>query len=74
MLVSPRTYHQARAELSGKKELGTFGPVQSLAWHIPAEVAQISNKMLLIHQTGSVKIGEVVRYAIPPAITAQSSR
>ncbi|KAI9769938.1 MAG: hypothetical protein M1840_003647 [Geoglossum simile] len=52
MLVTPRTYELARIPDKG------LGPFHSLT------ARRCAKKMLLVHQTGSVKVGEVVRYTL----------
>jgi hypothetical protein len=62
MLVVPRIYQESQ---SSGKELWSairehWDPANS--WHdLPKAAAQHVRKMRLVHQTGSVKVGEVVR-------------
>ena len=66
MLVLPRIYQQAQSQLRKEKELGTFGPLKQVNWTVAPELVERSKKMLLVHQTGSVRVSEVVRYFIQP--------
>ena len=54
MLYTPRTYQQLEVQRKGAK-------VADYAWTVsPGEVERATD-MLLVHQVGSVRIGEVVR-------------
>ncbi|KAG8530132.1 uncharacterized protein KY384_005615 [Bacidia gigantensis] len=64
MLVSPRTYKQSQAEAKDESILGTFGPKETLGWGVAPEVVRAQEKMLLVHQQGNVRVGEVVRYTL----------
>ncbi|KAK8214477.1 putative serine esterase-domain-containing protein [Phyllosticta capitalensis] len=65
MLLQPRTYR-----LSQIPDRGTTDPVSPfLSWTTPAwndspAAERSARKMLLVHQAGSVKVGEVVRYTL----------
>ncbi|MCJ1379372.1 hypothetical protein MMC17_002473 [Xylographa soralifera] len=66
MLVTPpRLYRQYQIS---DEEARSFGPVSGTlrsGWHEPpAETVSQARKMLLIHQIGSVRVGEVVRYTV----------
>lgn len=54
MLVTPRTYQLLEAQRRGKR-------IADLDWDISPNAIAHAKEMLLIHQAGSVKIGEVVR-------------
>lgn len=60
MLITPRTYKQSQAH-RGRTEAGTFGFVPAAGWSVSPDSVQSALKMLLVHQVGSVRIGEVVR-------------
>ncbi|KAL9127695.1 MAG: hypothetical protein Q9217_003468, partial [Psora testacea] len=64
MLITPRTYQQSQRELRKKGERGSFGPVPTVGWRVAPPTVPYTQKMLLVHQTGSVRIGEVVRYTL----------
>lgn len=57
MLLTPRTYSLAQTDSRPGASYFLLTPSQR---EIQAE-AQRARKMLLLHQTGSVKVGEVVR-------------
>jgi hypothetical protein len=52
MLVTPRTYELARIPDKGLERPGALNSLTA---------RRCAKKMLLVHQTGSVKVGEVVR-------------
>ena len=54
MLITPRTYQQLEAQKRGIK-------TASLDWDVSPIAIAHAKKMLLVHQVGSVRIGEVVR-------------
>ncbi|KAJ4994056.1 lipase ROG1 [Stagonosporopsis vannaccii] len=60
MLLTPRTYSLAQTDSRPGASYLLLTPSQR---EIQAE-AQRARKMLLLHQTGSVKVGEVVRYTV----------
>ena len=64
MLLTPRTYHLAQTpdEGSTRPEPSYFLCGTQSRKQLEAERRR-AIKMLLLHQTGSVKVGEVVRYA-----------
>ncbi|KAK7519582.1 putative serine esterase-domain-containing protein [Phyllosticta citriasiana] len=64
MLLPPRTY-----SLSQIPDRGTTHPVSPFlnwtpAWNDSPAAERSARKMLLVHQAGSVKVGEVVRYTL----------
>ncbi|KAK7530615.1 putative serine esterase-domain-containing protein [Phyllosticta citribraziliensis] len=64
MLLPPRTYR-----LSQIPDRGTTHPVSPFldwtpAWNDSPAAERSARKMLLVHQAGSVKVGEVVRYTL----------
>ena len=60
MLVSPHTYQQLH-ESHKDPRAGTFRPLQSVGWSVSLAATNRRQKMLLVHQVGSVRVGEVVR-------------
>lgn len=60
MLLTPRTYSLAQTDTRPGASYLLLTPSQR---EIQAE-EQRARKMLLLHQTGSVKVGEVVRYTV----------
>ena len=61
MLLTPRTYSLAQTPDSGLTRPGaSYFLLTPSQREIQAE-EQRARKMLLLHQTGSVKVGEVVR-------------
>lgn len=63
MLLTPRTYTLAQTPDTGctRPQASYFVCTQSQKERQAEQ--QRCGKMLLVHQTGSVKVGEVVRYA-----------
>jgi hypothetical protein len=66
MLLSPRTYSLAQTPDAGKvrPEPSYFLCGGLSRKQLEAERKR-ATRMLLLHQTGSVKVGEVVRYVAP---------
>ena len=64
MLLTPRTYSLAQTADHGRTrpEPGYFLRVQSQRERQAEQ--QRARRMLLVHQTGSVKVGEVVRWVL----------
>ncbi|KAA6412397.1 MAG: hypothetical protein FRX48_03387 [Lasallia pustulata] len=63
MLISARTYQLSQVDGKHSHHTGlTFHQASSTRAH--AAAARRANRMLLLHQTGSVKIGEVIRYTV----------
>lgn len=54
MLVTPRVYHQLRVQRKGAQPL-------ALGWTTAPDTVDEACRMLLVHQIGSVRVGEVVR-------------
>ena len=61
MLLSPRTYQQLQILQQGSKS-GTFESRPAIGWRVAPDTVHHREKMLLVHQIGSVRVGEVVRY------------
>jgi hypothetical protein len=61
MLLTPRTFQLAQNRDKNSSELGS--PFLRLLPSPSEEVKQYQHikKMLLVHQTGTVKVGEIVR-------------
>ncbi|EEP77714.1 conserved hypothetical protein [Uncinocarpus reesii 1704] len=66
MLVTPRTYQLSQTPNKGLSlSLENYPTFRTLrGWSIPPEEIRRAAEMLLIHQVGSVHIGEVVRYTL----------
>ncbi|MCJ1404010.1 hypothetical protein MMC11_007234 [Xylographa trunciseda] len=65
MLVTPRLYRQYQTFDEEVRSVGSAFRRSHSGWHEPpAEIVRRARKMLLIHQIGSVRVGEVVRYTI----------
>ena len=61
MFFTPRTYQQLQNLEQDSKRAGDHYYQPAVGWRIsPVEIRR-SQEMLLVHQSGSVKIGEVVR-------------
>ena len=61
ILVTPRLYQFQIADKESRKVFFVFDDSYS-RWHEPpTDTASHARKMLLIHQAGSVKVGEIVR-------------
>ncbi|MCJ1391422.1 hypothetical protein MMC18_004286 [Xylographa bjoerkii] len=65
MLVTPRLYRQYQIFDEEARSVGSvFRGLQS-GWHEPpVDFVRQARNMLLIHQIGSVRVGEVVRYTV----------
>lgn len=63
MLLTPRTYSLAQIPDAGCREARTSYFLLTPSRKERYLEEQRARKMLLLHQTGSVKVGEVVRYA-----------
>lgn len=61
MLINPRTYHQLQAVERDARRAGDHQYQPLVGWRASPQDLQRGQEMLLVHQTGSVKIGEVVR-------------
>ena len=61
MFFNPRTYQQLKDLERDSKRAGDHYYRPAVGWRTsPIEIRR-GQEMLLVHQTGSVKIGEVVR-------------
>ena len=65
MLVTPRLYQQFKvAEQDAVASAGVIN-INTTSWRIPPpDTIRRVERMLLVHQTGSVRVGEVVRQVI----------
>ena len=62
MLVTPRLYQQFQIADEESRNVSSVFVNSYVRWHdTVADLASSSRKMLLIHQAGSVKVGEIVR-------------
>lgn len=61
MLITPRTYQQLQSLERESKTAGDFHFPATVGWHVSTDTIREAQRMLLVHQVGSVKIGEVVR-------------
>ncbi|MCJ1431168.1 hypothetical protein MMC27_000519 [Xylographa pallens] len=65
MLVTPRLYRQYQISDEEARYCAPVSGTLRSGWHEPpAETVSLARKMLLIHQIGSVRVGEVVRYTV----------
>jgi hypothetical protein len=63
MLLSPRLYKLSQTPDKGRRDVSPSQALSIAGWRRRAQDYHHIVKMLLLHQTGSVKVGEVVRYA-----------
>ena len=61
MLINPYTYRSLQVAEQDARRAGNHRYQPVLGWRSTPHDAQRGQEMLLVHQTGSVKIGEVVR-------------
>lgn len=61
MLITPRLYGQLQNIQEGPNP-GSLGPLPAIGWRVSQNTVNHRQKMLLVHQVGSVRVGEVVRY------------
>ena len=61
MLLTARTYQQLQFLEESSKRTGDHHYQPAIGWRISPREIRLWQEMLLVHQTGSVKIGEVVR-------------
>lgn len=61
MLINPRTYRQRQLLEQDARRAGDHQYQPLVGWRLSAQDLRRGQEMLLVHQTGSVKIGEVVR-------------
>ncbi|KAL9597057.1 MAG: hypothetical protein Q9219_005386 [cf. Caloplaca sp. 3 TL-2023] len=64
MLITPRTYQQLQSLERDSKTAGDFHYRDAVGWHVSPRALREAQSMLLVHQLGSVKIGEVIRYTL----------
>ncbi|KIW08154.1 uncharacterized protein PV09_01087 [Verruconis gallopava] len=66
MLFTPRVYQLASAPDRNLEEIVTSSPYLRLSpgWRTLRFQRKHARKMLLVHQTGNLKVGEVVRYTV----------
>ena len=62
MLLSPRLYTLSQTPDKGQRDVSPSQALSLTGWRRPTEDYRKAVIMLLLHQTGSVKVGEVVRY------------
>lgn len=60
MLLTPRTYQLLQSLQEGPQS-GSLGPLPAVGWRVSPDTVRHRQKMLLVHQVGSVRVGEVVR-------------
>ena len=63
MLITPYTYRQLQKVEQDERNAGDYQRLPAVGWRISPQELRRGQEMLLVHQTGSVKIGEVVRYS-----------
>ena len=61
MFIVPRTYQQLQLLERDSERAGDHHYQPATGWRISPQEIRLGQAMLLVHQTGSVKIGEVVR-------------
>ncbi|MCJ1226379.1 hypothetical protein MMC12_003029 [Toensbergia leucococca] len=64
MLITPRTYQQLQIAEQEFRTTGKFLHEPASGWQLSPHAIRRAQSMLLIHQVGSVRIGEVVRYTL----------
>ncbi|KAL8830892.1 MAG: hypothetical protein Q9191_001188 [Dirinaria sp. TL-2023a] len=64
MFFNPRTYQQLQNLERESKRAGDHHCKPAIGWRTSPTEIRRGQEMLLVHQTGSVKIGEVVRYTL----------
>ncbi|KAI4176771.1 MAG: hypothetical protein LQ346_007814 [Caloplaca aetnensis] len=64
MLITSRTYQQLQTLEDDSKAAGDFQYRSVVGWQISPQLLRQAQRMLLVHQVGSVKVGEVVRYTL----------
>ena len=60
MLITPRTYGQLQ-RIQEPSNPGSLNPLPAIGWRVSPDTLKHRQKMLLVHQVGSVRVGEVVR-------------
>ncbi|KAL2038769.1 hypothetical protein N7G274_008527 [Stereocaulon virgatum] len=63
MLLTSRTYQQLQSSQQ-RSEPGSFEPSPAIGWSVAPDTVKHREKMLLVHQIGSVRVGEIVRYTL----------
>ncbi|KAL9044775.1 MAG: hypothetical protein Q9214_002109 [Letrouitia sp. 1 TL-2023] len=64
MLVTTRAYQQLQILEQASRNAGDFHYPSAVGWQVSPSTIRQARNMLLVHQIGSVKIGEVVRYTL----------
>ncbi|KAL9637700.1 MAG: hypothetical protein Q9204_001773 [Flavoplaca sp. TL-2023a] len=64
MLITPRTYQQLQYLEEDSRIAGDLHYRSLVGWQLSPNQLGSAQRMLLVHQIGSVKIGEVVRYTL----------
>ncbi|KAF2396228.1 DUF676-domain-containing protein [Trichodelitschia bisporula] len=64
MLLTPRTFELAQYPDKGSSRLNSPFIKCAPSWHEQRAARKHAEKMLLLHQTGVVKVGDVVRYTL----------
>ncbi|PYH92772.1 lipase/serine esterase [Aspergillus ellipticus CBS 707.79] len=77
MFISPRTYSASQTPdqglgLASSENQPKFHTLEG--WHADSTVASHASEMLLVHQAGSVRVGEVVRYTLTYTPAADNIR
>lgn len=66
MLITPRTYQQLQILKQQARKSGAHQDLPATCWRASPTSLRRAGEMLLVHQVGLVRVGEVVRYA--PAV------
>ncbi|RAL06651.1 lipase ROG1 family protein [Aspergillus homomorphus CBS 101889] len=77
MFITPRTYRASQKPDQGFVSINGTSDLEYhtiRGWHAAGRVRNCATKMLLIHQAGSVRVGEVVRYTLTYTPTADNIR
>lgn len=64
MLVTPRTYQQLQVVEQEARKTDEYCCLPAIGLQLSLTAIQRAREMLLVYQVGSVKVGEVVRYAL----------
>ncbi|KAL8825794.1 MAG: hypothetical protein Q9170_007654 [Blastenia crenularia] len=64
MLITSRTYQQLQSLERESRKAGDYHYRSAVGWQVAPATLHKARRMLLVHQIGSVKIGEVVRYTL----------
>lgn len=67
MLITPRTYRLSQIPDKGESSSNAFHHTFSSlsGWNVEPVEYRRTAEMLLIHQVGSVKVGDVIRFVSP---------